>query len=113
MTSMRLAGMVWILMSALMAGCSGRRDDPLGREARKTNPEEILGYRAFMVHCNKCHPGGGAGLGPGIIGKPLPGFMIHLQVREGYGAMPAFPRETVSDAELDAIILYIDAVDRS
>lgn len=37
-----------------------------------------------------------------INNKPLPGFLIKFQVRNGLGAMPAFSKEHVSPEELDA-----------
>lgn len=37
---------------------------------------------------------------------------MRLQVREGFGAMPSFPDEVISDADLDAIIDYILALRR-
>lgn len=60
-----------------------------------------------MSYCNGCHPNGEPGLGPGLNDKPLPGFMIRFQVRNGLGVMPAFPDEVISGEELDDLIEYL------
>jgi mono/diheme cytochrome c family protein len=65
-----------------------------------------------MAHCQPCHPGGEAGLGPAINDKPLPGFLIRLQVRSGVGAMPAFSAEEISVDELAALTAYLKALRR-
>lgn len=66
----------------------------------------------FMTHCNPCHPGGEAGLGPAINNKPLPGFLIKFQVRRGLGAMPSFSEHHIKDQELNDLIAYIKALRR-
>ncbi len=65
-----------------------------------------------MKQCSQCHPGGEAGLGPAINNKPLPGFLINLQVRQGFGAMPAFSKGRVTDDELADVIAYLKALRR-
>lgn len=47
------------------------------------------------------------GLAPSIINKPLPGFMIKFQVRNGLGAMPSFKKERLSKDELNDVVAYI------
>ena len=66
----------------------------------------------FMTHCHECHPGGAAGLGPALNDKPLPRWMIRMQVRRGWGAMPSFPDETISDRELGLLIDYLKTLRR-
>jgi mono/diheme cytochrome c family protein len=70
------------------------------------------GRQVFMAHCQPCHPGGEAGLGPAINDKLLPGFLIALQVRSGLGAMPAFSPQELSPDELDALIAYLKVLRR-
>jgi mono/diheme cytochrome c family protein len=65
-----------------------------------------------MRDCHQCHPGGEAGVGPALNNKPLPAFAIRWQVRRGFGAMPAFPKEKLSDSELDVLIDYIKILRR-
>ena len=60
-----------------------------------------------MRHCHECHPKGEGGLAPSINDKPLPGFLIRLQVRRGLGAMPEFGPHRISDAELEDLIAYL------
>jgi hypothetical protein len=38
--------------------------------------------------------------------------MIKLQVRRGFGAMPAFPELSISNDELDSLVLYLKALRR-
>jgi mono/diheme cytochrome c family protein len=65
-----------------------------------------------MLHCQKCHPGGEAGLGPALNDKPLPVFLMRFQVRKGLGAMPAFPESRISGDELDDLLKYVVAFRR-
>jgi mono/diheme cytochrome c family protein len=60
-----------------------------------------------MEKCHRCHPGGEAGLGPALNNKPFPDFLKRFQVRHGLGAMPHFEKEQLSDAQLDAILVYL------
>lgn len=53
---------------------------------------------------------GGAGLGPAINNKPLPGWLIRFQVRHGFGAMPAFSEKEISDGELNDVVAYLKAL---
>jgi mono/diheme cytochrome c family protein len=52
-------------------------------------------------------------LGPALNDKPPPGFLIHLQVRSGFGAMPGFSAEKISDPELSDIVAYVHALRRA
>lgn len=95
----------------LLAACtSARRSQPVTGQPPPAGPELSEGRRAFMHHCHECHPGGDAGLGPAINNKPLPAGLIKFQVRQGLGVMPAFDREHLGDAELDAIAAYLIAL---
>ncbi|WP_447977226.1 c-type cytochrome [Candidatus Nitrospira bockiana] len=60
-----------------------------------------------MAKCHQCHPGGEAGLGPAINNKPLPDFLVRLQVRKGFGAMPGFTTEQLTDEELAHVLVYL------
>ena len=57
---------------------------------------EFAGMKLFMRHCNRCHPGGEKGKGPALNDKKLPDFLIHFQVRQGMGDMPAFKKDQLS-----------------
>jgi mono/diheme cytochrome c family protein len=93
-------------------GCgTARRGGPYSMgEVATSDPLVARGQHAFMINCNQCHPGGAAGLGPGINDKPLPPFLIHTQIRAGLGAMPAFDKSKISEQDVDAIITYLKSL---
>ena len=92
----------------LLAACgSPRADVPIAGRMAVTDAQVAYGERVFMQQCNQCHPRGSAGLAPGINNKPIPPFLIRFQIRNGLGAMPAFPESQLGDKEVDAIIEYL------
>lgn len=102
---MRGLGGVILLGTVLVACGPARRGAPFGPPLQLTAREQE-GEKLFMHHCNQCHPGGAAGLGPAINNKPLPSFAMRTQIRLGAGAMPAFKEDVLTDAEVDAIVAY-------
>lgn len=97
------------LLVVLLAACGpAYRGEPLYGPLPLATDELRLGQRVFDRHCHQCHPGGAAGLGPSLNDKPLPGGLIRFQVRHGVGAMPAFSQEQISDAELGALVRYLE-----
>jgi mono/diheme cytochrome c family protein len=105
-----------ILLAAVIllgAGCgSPRRAEPL------VGPLELgdsarLGRLVYEKHCFRCHDQGAGGLAPSLNDKPLPGFLVRMQVRAGLGAMPAFSKQHISDEEMKALLDYIAAVRRA
>jgi mono/diheme cytochrome c family protein len=106
--SMRPTILLATLITVLLAGCTTPRErEPIAKSLQLDSPKLARGEKAFMHYCDKCHPRGDAGLGPGIRNKPLPGVMIKLQVRTGLGAMPSFSDELLPDDQLDDIVAYI------
>jgi mono/diheme cytochrome c family protein len=104
---------LFALTLLLQAGCaSARRDEPLVGPLPITDAALERGEKLFMKKCNQCHPKGDAGLGPALNNKPLPGFMIKLQVRMGAGAMPSFSKEEISKSELEELVSYLKALRR-
>ena len=96
-----------LVLLQMTAGCG---------TARRVLPSEILpapsvnivkGEQIFFQHCHQCHPGGQAGVGPALNNKPLPGWMIKFQVRQGLGAMPNFSEDTISSDELTLLISFL------
>ena len=71
------------------------------------DPRVERGHAVFLQNCQKCHPGGGRGVGPALAGKSLPAFIVKAQVRAGRKAMPPFQKEQISDAELDDLVRYV------
>lgn len=102
---MRVTFILSILLLLLAACGTPRRGEPFGRVQLSAQAREGEGH--FMRHCHQCHPGGEGGIGPALNNKPLPGFMIRLQVRRGFGYMPAFPTEEIAAQELDSVVTYM------
>jgi mono/diheme cytochrome c family protein len=96
--------------AVLGAGCATARRRPPLAAAPTLSQQASAGQLAFMEKCNKCHPGGEAGLGPALNDKPFPDFLKRFQVRHGLGVMPHFPKEELSDTQLDAILDYLKAL---
>lgn len=101
------------LSLALCAGCSARWGEPISESLKIDDAKVARGERAFMSHCNKCHPAGDKGLAFALNNKPLPGFMIKAQVRAGAGAMPAFPKELVTGEQLEEMLEYVTLLRKS
>lgn len=68
------------------------------------------GRIVYMEHCQPCHPGGEAGLGPSLNDKALPTFLKKFQVRQGIGSMPSFSDEEIPDDALDDLMAYLSAL---
>lgn len=103
-----------LLVPALAIGCgSARRSEPVAGPLEDVSAEVARGHVAFDRFCSQCHPEGELGLAPAINNKPLPGFLIRFQVRNGLGAMPAFPEEVIPPDELDAIVAYLQELRRN
>lgn len=94
----------------LFLGCNVQRVPPGEEVQQELSEDAVKGQMVFMEYCNKYHPAGSSGLGPSIINKPLPGFLIKLQVRTGMGVMPSFKKEQLSEKELDDLVEYIKAI---
>ncbi len=108
-------GVLWRIVREGGKGERGGESMPEGPSIDSPAPER--GQRIFMKHCNECHPGTQAGLGPSLQ-PPLPGAAIRLVVRSGPGTlamkgilppMPAFGKAAIGDAALDDLIAYLKA----
>jgi mono/diheme cytochrome c family protein len=109
------AGMLLVTsMMCLNIGCTSgtaRRDDLVAAPLNTDNGKIAAGRAIFAANCNECHPGGAAGLGPSLNNRPLlMGITIKRQVRRGYGAMPKFSERRISNAQLDALVGYVEAM---
>lgn len=89
---------------------STQRVMPETAQALSEEEEVRRGEIAFARSCERCHPQGGAGLGPSVLG--IPGFALRRQVRNGFGAMPAFNRDELPKKDLDGIVAYLRALNR-
>lgn len=105
---LRLAPVGLLAGMLAVASCgTARRGAPLVGEHTPPTPEIAMGQRVFDANCAQCHPGGTQGLAPALNDKPLPGWLIKLQVRNGIGAMPSFSEEEIDAGELDALVGYL------
>jgi mono/diheme cytochrome c family protein len=96
-----------IPLMLILTGCSHKIAPPHGNEMNNLSGEELRGKQVFMDNCHRCHPNGMGGLGPSIFDKPLPGFLIRFQVRNGLGTMPHFDKKHLPKEDLDKLITYI------
>jgi mono/diheme cytochrome c family protein len=104
------AALLLVIVAIVCVACgTARRRPPLG-PALALNEEAATGQVAFMEKCDRCHPGGEAGLGPALNDKPFPDFLKRFQVRKGLGTMPHFSQQELSDPELDSILEYLKAL---
>ena len=113
MSPRTFAVLVTLGLLAPLAACSARRSEPIAGPLPLTSATLRQGAIAFDQHCSHCHPGGEKGLAPALNNKPLPGFMIKLQVRHGAGTMPAFSKRELPKEELDALVEYMKALRRN
>jgi mono/diheme cytochrome c family protein len=91
-------------------GCGSARRRPPLAAAPALSQQAATGRVAYMEKCNRCHPGGEAGLGPALNDKPFPDFLKRFQVRHGLGTMPHFSPEELTDSQLDAVLEYLKAL---
>jgi mono/diheme cytochrome c family protein len=100
-----------IISTIVLWSCSAsRKSEPVvGKSFVPHNAKVAHGQVVFMANCDKCHPGGEAGLAPAINWNPAPAFVKKFQVRHGLGVMPSFKENKISDADLDDIVAYLKA----
>lgn len=72
--------------------------------AADSSGQWLGGQEAYEKVCGYCHE---RGIGPVIRGQDKLPELVHLMVRSGSGAMPAFRRTEIDDKTLAAIIAYI------
>jgi mono/diheme cytochrome c family protein len=111
MNKIKVLGCMVIIASSLCIGsCVMRKSEPLKqKEFMPANEQIANGERIYMAHCQKCHPGGEAGLGPAINSNPAPQFVKRFQMRHGLGVMPPFKKNEISKKDLHDISKYLRA----
>lgn len=105
-------GLVLSLLGCIIfwASCALRKSEPVKGKAFTPDSEEVArGEQVYMVHCQKCHPAGEAGLGPALNSNPAPQFLKRFQVRHGLGVMPGFSKNEISKRDLGAVSKYMKA----
>lgn len=108
MTRLRPAALAAATAVAVLAACGpARTGEPILGPLQLTGRAE-QGEVVFNRYCTQCHPGGEPGIGVGLSNDHYyPDPFVRLQVRQGFGKMPAFEEEVISDDELGALIAYL------
>ena len=83
--------------------------------AEQATPRDLqaeAGQVTYAQLCDACHPGGGAGAGPGLnttgfVEKYVEEAALVTILRQGTPRMPAFPASRLSDAQLADLIAFI------
>jgi mono/diheme cytochrome c family protein len=97
-----LAGAAAALVLAAVPGFAANNQQPA-----TMSDEDVAGL--FASVCGFCHADGGreAGKGPQLMGTKRSDAFIIARIKNGYfGRMPAFG-QTLTDAEIKAIVHYI------
>ncbi len=79
------------------------------QKAQDTGPSKLDVNQLFATTCGWCHSDGGrsAGKGPQLMDTKRSDDFIRYRIKHGKeGAMPAFGT-ALSDADIDAIVVYI------
>lgn len=107
--------MMLLILNFILFSCgTARRGDPVMGKLTVKNEKVQHGEMVFMNNCEKCHPGGEAGVGPAINNLPLPGEMLKFRVRSkafflGLGKMPSFKKNEIPSGDLKDLVAYIKA----
>ena len=108
---MRSLTLLFLLLLFLWAcGAQRRLDSTANLATEKTDVSQ--GRVIYKMMCDKCHPGGEAGVGLPVNNASLPGFLIRYRIRHRsfllwMGKMPAFDKSEISGKEMDQLISYI------
>jgi mono/diheme cytochrome c family protein len=96
--------------ACIMISCVARKAEPIKYKTFTPGDDRVAnGERVYMIHCQKCHPGGEGGLGPAINANPAPQFVKRFQSRHGLGVMPGFKKSEISKQDLRDMSKYIRA----
>lgn len=106
---MRIMRITIVCFFVLMVSCTVRKSEPFTQKTFIPEGVEARGETLYMENCQKCHPGGEAGLGPSIISNPAPMFIKRFQMRHGLGKMPAFSEKELTKKDLRDISAYLKA----
>jgi mono/diheme cytochrome c family protein len=99
-----------VLTTVGFFSCASRKSEPIkGKEFNAQKGDIVNGEKVYMIHCQKCHPAGEAGLGPALNSNPAPQFVKRFQMRHGLGVMPGFTKNEISKEDLRDISKYLKA----
>jgi mono/diheme cytochrome c family protein len=101
-----------VIQPGLEANLDYDRDKYHGGDSRR-------GRELFFAACHSCHPKGGAGLGPALVGKPT--AAIALKVREGNGLLRGkkvdgswhafYGKDRLSDAQVADLAAWLQSAE--
>ncbi len=83
------------------------------RERAQSQSTDLTGEQVFIRSCNTCHPRGRQGVGPALDQLSehfATDEMLKRFIRMGKGIMPANPKDTLNDVELDNLVKYLRAL---
>lgn len=114
----------YILLSAFIpaciciSGCNSRRIEKDRSTSQTEDPKIMEGRLVFKNKCQKCHPGGEAGVGPEINTIRVPKFVLKARVRSRAfllwtGRMPQFDKHEISPKELNSLVTFIKVMQRN
>ena len=114
--AMTVAAVLVVLGALLLGACGGADTASVSAPPRPTGEAEgdatlLAGRRVYAKHCASCHGIGGEGApAPAFVGgrllRVLPDAADELALlRDGRAVMPSFG-ETLTDAQLDAVVRY-------
>ncbi len=71
----------------------------------------VAAQSVFRDDCAPCHGAAGeGGIGPQLAGRALTAQAVTARVRQGGLVMPAFSPQQISDAQLQALIAYVNGL---
>src|SRR5690242_711905 len=86
----------------------------VGAFAGEPQADAIQGKRFFIAYgCYECHGTTGAGggsAGPKLAPNPLPFEGVRAKLRTASGRMPVYTPAIVTDAEIAAIVAYLQSI---
>jgi mono/diheme cytochrome c family protein len=104
--SLRLGALLALAMSLVSLQACGDGNTPSPSTPIPT-AVRAPGEATYIRYCNVCHPGGGLGAGPSLIGLNLSDRKLRDLIRHGKGRMPGFGESTISDEELGDLVHYV------
>jgi len=114
---MRLPYLVGCLVMMIVSGCAMSEEMRRIHETQQAEQQKeagrstnLTGEQLFIRSCNTCHPSGRAGVGPTLenLGEHFPDdAKLKAFIRKGKGSMPAQPKDTINEKEMDDLILYL------
>jgi mono/diheme cytochrome c family protein len=107
-----------ILITLIISCGTPKRSEPITGKMQIKSEAVANGKIVFINNCQKCHPGGEAGVGPGINNVPIPGILKRFRVRSkafllGLGRMPSFKKDKISGKEMNDLVAYLKALNKN